>query len=156
MNEGNQYYKLRKTHGRPTEYTPDKLLDKWNDYVDWVANNPIKVKENIKVKAGRDIEEIKTVDLEKERPFGIKSFCNFAGITFQTFQNYEQRSDFFDLPTRIKQQVEANQTEGGLTRIFDPNMISMFLGLADKTIEIKNAVTSDEIEIKKSSEATSH
>jgi len=156
MNEGNQYYKLRTVHGRPTDYTPEELLNKWNEYVDWVIENPLLGSENHKVKVARDTEEIKQVTAPKMRPFTIEGFCNFADIVHQTFLNYENRSDFLGVPTRIRQQIENMQFEGAAANLLNHAIIARKLGLAEKNIEIKDVATIDEIEIKKSSEATSH
>ena len=48
------------------------------------------------------------------------------------------------------------QFEGAAANLLNPAIIARKLGLADKTIEIKDVATIDEIEVKVSNEATSH
>lgn len=157
MNEGNEYYKLRKIDGRLPDYTPEQLLEKWNEYVDWVFNNPLYSVSVQKLKYGRDHEVIEQVKVPVMRAFTIEGYCNFIDIVFQTFRNYELRKgEYLEVLTRIRQQIENMQFEGAAANLLNPSIIARKLGLADKTIEIKDVATIDEIEIRKSSEATSH
>ena len=157
MNEGNEYYKLRKIDGRLPDYTPEKLLEKWNEYVDWVFKNPLHTINVQKLKVARDQEEIKQVEVPVMRAFTIEGYCNFADIVFQTFRNYEMRGgEYLEVCTRIRQQIENMQFEGAAANLLNPAIIARKLGLADKTIEIKDVATIDEIEVKVSNEATSH
>lgn len=157
MNEGNQYYKLRKIDGRLPDYTPEQLLEKWNEYVDWVFKNPLYSVSVQKLKVARDQEEIKQVEVPVMRAFTIEGYCNFIDIVFQTFRNYELRGgEYLEVLTRIRQQIENMQFEGAAANLLNPSIIARKLGLADKTIEIKDVATIDDIEIRKSSEATSH
>ena len=157
MNEGNQYYKLRKIDGRLPDYTPEQLLEKWNEYVDWVFKNPLYSVSVQKLKVARDQEEIKQVEVPVMRAFTIEGYCNFVDIVFQTFRNYELRGgEYLEVLTRIRQQIENMQFEGAAANLLNPSIIARKLGLADKTIEIKDIATIDDIEIRKSSEATSH
>ena len=108
--EGNQYYLLRSKSGRDTAYTPESLIEKANEYFEWVLNNPLYesqiikgkfVEETVKDipdgKGGSKKMKLKTtlpyaiIKVPKMRPFTIEGLCNYAEIVVNTFRNYEKR-----------------------------------------------------------------
>lgn len=131
--EGNEYYKLREKNGRDKIFKePEELLEKAVNYFEWVENNPLYKHDVIR---GGDLagERIK---IPLQRPYTIEGFCLFAGITYQTWLNYEKNSDahedFFKVTAYIKAVIEANQLEGASVNIFNSNIIARKLGLVDK------------------------
>ena len=125
--KGNEYYLLRGKSGRDTEYTPELLLEKSNEYFQWCLDNPIKKQEVVKYK---DSHEKVYVDID--RPFSLQGFCNYSEIALQTFLNYEKREDFIDITTRVRGNIEAQQFEKATVNIFNANIIARKLGLVDK------------------------
>lgn len=59
----------------------------------------------------------------------IRGFCLFAGISRQTFLNYEKDERYLDIVTRIKDII----VEGASADLFNVNIIARELGLAEKT-----------------------
>lgn len=89
-----------KKPGRPRAYTPEALEAKFEEYVRWVEGNPIFIQ---KVSAGEIIK------VETDRPLTIVDFCQFAGISKDTFRRYED--EFCGPLTRIREAIEADQRE---------------------------------------------
>lgn len=125
--KGNEYYKIRTKDGRDTEYTPEELLEKANEYFTWCIENPLK--EELVFHAQGIVTKS---DTSKMRPFTIEGLAIFAGIMSKTFRNYEQREEFLPVTTRIRDIIENQQFEGAASGFLNPNIIARKLGLADK------------------------
>lgn len=125
---GNEYYKIRSKDGRDTEYTPEDLLEKANEYFQWCLDNPLKQQDVVKYK-----DNFEFIELNKMRPFTLDGFCNFADIVINTFKNYEKRKDFLTVTTRVRQIIDNQQFEGAASGFLNPNIIARKLGLTDKT-----------------------
>lgn len=114
--EGNKYYQIRSKHGRDTAYTPDTLLEKANEYFQWVIDNPLYEEQIIKGrfteestkkvpdgKGGHKMMKLKTVHpyarvkVPKMRTMSLEGFCNYAEIVVNTFRNYEKKEITEDL-----------------------------------------------------------
>lgn len=126
--KGNEYYKIRSKDGRDTEYTPEELLEKANEYFQWCLDNPLKQQDVVKYK-----DNFEFIELNKMRPFSLAGFCNFADIVINTFKNYEKRKDFLTVTTRVRQIIDNQQFEGAASGFLNPNIIARKLGLTDKT-----------------------
>lgn len=109
--------------GRPMKYTPEALNIKFEEYRIWAKQNPAYLN---KVSAGQ------IISVPTERPLTIVGFCNYAGISKDTFRNYEQQEEFFDLLTRVRGAIEADQLEGALVGIYDAGIVARVLHLADR------------------------
>lgn len=66
--------------GRPRAYTPEVLGAKFEEYVEWVKANPVYIS---KVSAGE------IIPVPTQRPLTLVGFCQFAGISKDTFCRYE-------------------------------------------------------------------
>lgn len=141
--KGNQYYKLRSKHGRDSKYTPDTLREKFNEYVEWVLENPLKEEQIISrpwveyVDDGEGGQKKvghshKVIQVNKMRPFTIRGFANFAEISKQTFLTYEKKKDFLDVVSRIRGIIENQQIEGASAGFLNHNIIARLVGLVDK------------------------
>jgi hypothetical protein len=136
---GNNYWKFRGKHGRGFVYTPEKLWEEAVEYFEWMNERVWNKKDFIKSgdSAG------KTVDLPTSKPFSLETFCLFADISFQTFLNYESNQDpykdFFEITSRIRAVIEAQQFEGATVGAYNGNIIARKLGLSDKKeLEVGN------------------
>lgn len=150
--EGNEYYLIRTTNGRPKKYSPSSLLKKANEYFQWVLDNPLM---ESKVVQGTNTQivdgEIITrshhvIQIPKMRPFTLLGFCNYASICLDTFKNYEKlhlsehedekeqkkAKDFFVVTKKIREIVENHQFEGAAAGFLNHNIIAQKLGLASK------------------------
>ena len=134
--KGNQYWKFHKKHGRDFAYTPETLWEealKYLEFMDksvWNKIEPVKSGDN----AGMLIE------VPTRTPLTQETFCLFADITDDTFRNYISNEGnykgFFEVATRIRKIIEANQLEGATVGAYNPSIIARKLGLTDKS-EVK-------------------
>ena len=124
-----------KLNGRPLNYEPEELLDKFREYVEWAMANPI-VKEVTEAstsvnggKYGRKTTE--TIP----RLVSIGGFLVFIGEGSSWWTNLEKRkrkADFIRVKALIRDFCESYQKEMASANIFNGNIISRLLGLADK------------------------
>lgn len=142
--KGNELYKIRSTNGRSAIYeTPEEIQKKANEYFEYVLNNPIKEEVLINKsyqkrtkKGDKDIIKTKShskAKLNKLRPFTLWGLCNYMDIGLTTFRNYEKKPDFMDIISRIRQIIDMQQFEGGVTGQFNSSLIARRLNLIDRT-----------------------
>lgn len=131
--KGNNYWEFRNKHGRDFKYTPDELWNEGVKYFEWMKDRVWNKKDPIKSGENAGI----LIDVPTQTPMSIDSFCLFADISYDTFRNYESKSeeyvDFFEITTRIRKIIESQQFEGATVGAFNPNIIARKLGLTDKT-----------------------
>jgi hypothetical protein len=111
--------------------TPEDLLDTAIQYFQWCDDNPL-IKKDF-VRGGENAGDI--VDLETDRPYLIEGFCNFAGITTQTFDNYSKSKGyekFFGVSRAIRDTIFRQNLEGGLVGGFNAMLVARKLGIQDK------------------------
>lgn len=120
----NEYWDMSPLGGKPRSYSPDTLAKKALEYFEWVKDNPL-TEEKI---SGGDVFK-----LNKMRAMTIRGFCLFAGISVQTFLNYEKDERYFDVSTRVRDIIYTQKFEGASADLFNANIIARELGLVDKT-----------------------
>jgi len=125
---GNKYWEFRNKHGRNYKYEPDQLWDEAVKYFEWVEENPL-IQDHVIAFQGVATHE----PLEKMRAMTIGGFCLFADITFQTFCNYKDSQDFFEVITRIEEIIKEQKFTGAAAELLNPNIIARDLGLSEKT-----------------------
>ena len=107
--------------GRPRAYTPEVLGAKFEEYVEWVKANPVYIS---KVSAGE------IIPVPTQRPLTLVGFCQFAGISKDTFCRYED--EFCGLLKCVREAIEADQLQGALVGIYDAGIVGRVLRLADR------------------------
>lgn len=124
--QGNTYWKLAKgfTPGTEKKYTPDELWVKAVEYFKWVEDNPL-LEEKVFGTGFKDT-------VNKMRAMTITGFCVFAGITSQTFFNYEKEQAYLDITARIRDIIYSQKFTGAAAGLLESNIIARELGLADK------------------------
>lgn len=127
----NEYYLLRVRSGRHPEYTPEALLQRANEYFEWVEQNPFK-EEVIFHSQGVITKDFVT----KKRPLTLEGFCIYANIVKNTFYSYEKKQDFMHITSYIRETVENQQLELASAGFLNANIIARKLGLTDKS-EVK-------------------
>lgn len=130
MTENNEYWKLRKKHGRQKKYTAESFWDSACEYFQWCDDNPWIKKEVIKkgCKAGT------VVELPKTRPYSIEGLCRHLKICKQTFQNYSKSTDpdLLDIVTHAREVIWVHQFEGAVVGAFNARIVARKLGLVGK------------------------
>lgn len=130
--KGNNYWQFRNKHGNNHSYTPDGLWDEAISYFEYMKDSVWNRKESIK---SGDLAGT-TMDIPNSKPMSISSFCLFADICEDTFNNYlkkEGYEDFFGVTKVIKTNIETQQFEGATIGAFNANIIARKLGLSEQT-----------------------
>lgn len=121
--------------------TPEKLYEYFNQYKDWVKNNPITIEDYV----GKDAIRVMR---QKPRCLTIEGFENYlankdiiqhlSDYFANTDNNY---NDYSTICSRIKKEVRQNQIEGGMAGIYNPSITQRLNGLVDKKeTEIKGGL----------------
>ena len=120
---------------KPIYVTPEELEAYFEQYKQWVEENPILVQDYV----GKDGTE---VDRKKNRPLTFDGFeiwlrknskikcCQHILDNVKSAYN-----DFIDVSRYIKASVKADQIEGGMAGIYNPNITARLNGLTEKIQE---------------------
>jgi hypothetical protein len=131
---------IKKRRGRELKIkTPAEFLEKAYEYFKWCDENPWSKKEAIK---GGDFAGT-IISIPTQRPYTIEGMCVYIGINRKTFTElYSTRKEFIPVTTHAREVIEANQLEGAIVGVYNPNIIARKLGLADKKeISADNTIT---------------
>lgn len=125
---GNKFWLQRSSHGRkPVFKSPDHLWSAACEYFDWVHNNPLK-----ETKAFHFQGAVITDEIPKMRAMTEAGLCFFLDIGTSTLHDYKKKQDFSDVIAKIEQVIFTQKFEGAAADLFNANIISRELGLADK------------------------
>lgn len=154
--KGNTLYNLRTKDGRDKLFkTPEIFLTEALKYFEWSHNNPWVKKEQVKTPlkpyVNKETGELTwpdaIIDIPTERPYSIEGLCNYLGITYQCFADYEKNEaykDYFQVLSYVRKIIENQQFEGGMVGAFNPAIVIRKLGLKDSVEhsgEIDSTVT---------------
>ena len=111
---------------------PDELLRYFADYITETKDKPRLQNDYV----GKDATE---VNRKLERPLtfiGFEAWLSNNEV-ISSLQDYEQNrnnayTDYAEAITRIKKVIEADCVEGAIVGMYNANIISRLLGLADK------------------------
>lgn len=136
MNE-NIYPPVRFNLGRPPKYTPKQLAEKFVEYVNWEKEHPIRIKVTETSTSVQGNTYGKESVEEKPRLVSIEGFCIWMGETKAWWQkldhdNAKHKDEFFALKNQIREYCEKYQKEMATSGLFNANIISRLLGLADR------------------------
>lgn len=119
--------------GRPLKYTPAELQDKFVEYVKWCKDNPIIVGTCVENTSVDGNKYGSTTKEEKPRLVSISGFLVYIGATRSWWGELDRaKEDFSAVKGLIREFCEAYQKEMAATGLFNGNIISRLLGLADK------------------------
>lgn len=138
--EGNQFWKLRESHGRDLEYeTPEAIWSEaagyfqWCDSHPWYKNEQLKTPIKKKDKSGE--EQITTfTQIPTARPYTLTGLCIYLGITLVTWKEYCKRKDFTYITSHVEKIIETQQFEGAAVGAFNANIIARKQGLSDSSV----------------------
>lgn len=127
------YHELigRKFRKPPLKLTPEELWARAYEYFDFMRERAWK---RLDVMRSGDLAG-SLVEVPIPTPFSLQTLCTYVGISDTTFQRYSKSpdyTDFHDVCHVIKQIIDAQHLEGGLTAIYHPGMAARLLGLVDK------------------------
>ena len=112
--------------------TPEKLLQLFTEYKEWVKDNPILIEDYV----GKDADRIYR---EKPRALTMEGFeCYLFDRSIISdlghyFSNKDERyTDYITICTHIRKSIRSNQIEGGLAGIYNPSITQRLNGLVEK------------------------
>ena len=120
--------------GRPLHYSPKQLAEKFEEYVKWSEENVIEIGERqTGIASGGYVD--KTTTNYKQRLISVHGFLVFIGKSkrwWTELSDGKQGDKFSTLKDSITSYCEDYQKEMAAAGIFNANIISRLLGLADK------------------------
>lgn len=121
--------------GRPLKFTPEGLLKKFEAYVEWCKKHPIKIDKFEEGFSGLNNFQRTATDTIP-RLITIKGFFTFIGSAdwswWTQLSTREDGPQFVRVKEWIKNYCESYQQEMASAGVFNANIISRLLGLADK------------------------
>jgi hypothetical protein len=125
--EGNEFWKLRATHGRDKIFEhPEHLWESACEYFKWCEDNPLY---EVDFK-GKDADE---VSIPKMRAFtweGLEVFIDIHSL--RDYKSNPVYKDFSQVITTIEKVIYNQKFTGAAAGFLNPNIIARDLGLADK------------------------
>lgn len=144
--------------GRPLHYTPKQLAAKFKEYVAWCKEHPLILTEEEDGFSG-DTTFARKKKVTKERLISVGQFLVYLGETPGWWKNLDDGKHgeaFLSLKDNIKNFCEEYQKEMSANGMFNANIVSRLLGLADKkqiegdsanlTIVVKSAEEKGKVE----------
>lgn len=123
---GNQFWKLRATHGRDLIFSSPEIL--WQACIEYFEATDKRKWYKTDFK-GKDVSE---VQIPTDTPYTLTGLFVFLDITMQTWIDYRNREDFIDVIKRVEQIMYTQKLEGAAVGAFNASIIARDLGLADK------------------------
>ena len=121
--------------GRPLNYTPEELLEEFNNYLNWAKANPI---EAVFQTSGVNYSGDSFGNTNKKiipRLISVSGFLVHLGQTESWWSHLEdgkRAEEFFKVKDKIKNYCETYQKEMASAGLFKENIVSRMLGLKDK------------------------
>lgn len=109
--------------------TPEKMWELFEAYKKDVKDNP-----RFKIEyVGRNGDKVKT---PIERPLTIEGFKTFCAYKVGTIQHYWNNSEdaygeYRTIVQRVREEIRAEQVDGGLTNQYNSNLTARVTGYAD-------------------------
>lgn len=124
------YPPFRNPVGRPLKYPPEKLAEKFAEYIEWAKDHPIEVDKVVQGPNG-----VTTATEQKPRLLSTSGFCVWLGVTEEWWRGLssgKRGEEFSSLKKNIQGYCDEYQKEMASAFIFHANIISRLLGLAEK------------------------
>jgi hypothetical protein len=126
--KGNRFWEARSKSGRnPIFSSPEQLWESCVEYFEWAEENPLQEE-----KATQFQGEFVKTDVSKMRAMTIDGLCIFLDISNDTWRNYRDREDFFEVTKKTEQIIRQQKFSGAAADLLNANIIARDLGLVDK------------------------
>ena len=126
--------------GRPLKYKPDELFEKFKEYVQWAKEHPIPIVRRVTNTTTKgDTYGSDSVE-HKPRLLSVDGFLVYLGAErnwWTMLEKGKRGEEFLKVKTIIRGFCEDYQKEMASAEVFNANIISRLLGLADKQM-VKN------------------
>ena len=120
--------------GRPLHFTPKQLAEKFEEYVRWCEDNVMEIEENKSGSIGMN-HSCETKTITKQRLISVHGFLVYIGKSkrwWTELSDGKQGDKFSYLKEAVTDYCEDYQKEMAAAGLFNANIISRLLGLADK------------------------
>lgn len=125
---GNRFWEARSSHGRNPRFpNPDALWEACLEYFEWVEENPLQEEKMFQFQ-GTIVRDT----VSKMRAMTIGGLCVFLDITHQSWIDYRNRDDFFEVVTRVEEIIRTQKFTGAAADLLNANIIARDLGLSEK------------------------
>jgi len=124
---GNQFWKLRASHGRELIFSSPTIL--WEAACEYFEATDAR-KWIKKDWVGKDAVE---VERPNETPYTLTGLFVFLDTTRQTWDLYRKREDYIAVIARIEQIIYTQKIEGASVGAFNASIVARELGLKDAT-----------------------
>lgn len=132
---GNQFWKLRSTHGREKLFSsPEVLWDAACEYFEWCDKHPLQEQDWV----GKDGRPVKKNLVRAYTWSGLEYYLGVSSL--REYKTNEKYKDFFQVIARIEQVIYTQKFEAAAAGLLNANIIARDLGLIEKT-ENKNENT---------------
>jgi len=123
--KGNQFWKLRSTHGRELIFSSPEIL--WQACIEYFEATDAR-KWTKKDWVGKDAIE---VTRETDTPYTLTGLFVFLDIDRKTWDLYRNREEFIPVITRIEQIMFTQKLEGAAVGAFNASIIARDLQLKE-------------------------
>ena len=115
--------------GRPRKYTPKQLVEKFSEYITERMCHPIEIEESKDGATGQNATwEKKTRSIPQM--LSVADFCVYLGCSRNWWN--ELPDEFLGVKEYISTYIDNFQMKGAAAGVFNANIVSRLLGLADK------------------------
>lgn len=129
--KGNQFWKMRTTHGKPPLFTPQELESACMEYIQWVEANPL-----IEERPFHANGVITYAKVHKMRAMTKTGLCLFLGLSDDAWDNYAEREGYIGICARVRGLIWEQKFTGAAADLLNHNIIARELGLVDKTEDV--------------------
>lgn len=136
-NNENIYPPFNYALGRPLKYQPGELLENFHKYIAWAKDNPIVVKQKEVNTTTQGKTYGSVSEVEKPRLVSIAGFLVFLGAGRDWWDSLDREGrkkaeEFARVKAFVRDYCQSYQTEMASNDLFNANIISRLLGLADR------------------------
>ena len=121
-------YPDKRGPGQPPKFTPETLLKAANAYFVWADENPI-CEQKLMMSQGLPVKE----EMEHVRPLSLRAFYTHAGLAETTWYEYKANPKYTRVCYDIDNHMTAQRIDGASVGMYNSNIISRVLGLAEIT-----------------------
>ena len=123
-----ELWELAKRPGQPAIFkSSGELWDKAVGYFEWCGTNVM-----LEEKVGFFQGDPTSAFVAHKRPMTQNGLCVFLGISEQTYRNYREKDEFFEVCSTIDSIMFEQKFSGASVGLFNANIIARDLGLSDK------------------------
>lgn len=130
----NEYPEFKATLGRPLKYTPQELLDKFAEYVEWCKAHPLaNVMDSSGESNGNPYSRREV--FVKPRMISIRGFMVHLGTSLDYWDKLhtgKQGVAFFRVKKQIESFCQDQQIQMASSGVYKENIIARLNGLTDK------------------------